>query len=58
MDTLKLTKMLKAKVEKALKMEHSPIADNYLKGELGIILIYEDFLENGVIPDIIERSEL
>ena len=53
MDTLKLTKMLKAKVEKALKMEHSPIADNYLKGELGIILIYEDFLENGVIPDII-----
>lgn len=58
MDTLKLTKLLKAKIEKALKMEHSTIADNYLKGELGIILIYEDFLENGVIPDIIERSEL
>lgn len=58
MDTLELTKRLKAKIEKALSMTHSPMADNYLKGELGIILLYEDFLENGVIPDIIERDEL
>ncbi len=58
MNTLELVKLLKAKVEKALLMEHSNVADNYFKGELGALLLIEDFIENGTIPDIITREDM